>query len=110
MAYATPQLRWYPRMDRLLTVLWFDMDGNKLGNTEEKLNPEEFPLVQEGMASENGAGKRVTPVAEWGGIVPMADGLWVEAVCFVLDTDDDSADCVSIIGDNTTALVRIPEP
>ena len=106
---AAPKVRWDPRMDHPLTVSWFDLDGNRLGNTELKLDPADFPLVQEALASEDAAGKPATPVVAWGGFVPMADGLRIEATCFVLDTDDENADGVLLLGGDTTVLARIPE-
>ena len=95
------------QIDASRNILWLDMEGKKLGTTEVKLNPEDFQVLRDYLEPET-AGEKRTTIIDQQQFIPMDDGLWAMATCFV--ANDLGEERFSTIYDSQEIVMfKIPE-
>lgn len=104
----TPQIEWYPAMNKPMTFRWLDTDGKELGTTELTLNPDNYPALQQALA-DDGNGMILVPSIEMMQLISMPDGLWGLVNIFIQEGDDPDAEWLSYVSGNYTMMVKIPE-
>ena len=95
------------QIDASSYICWLDMDGNKLGNTEVKLNPDDFRVLRDYMEPETAEEKRTT-IMDQQQFIPMDDGLWVMATCFAAN-DHGEEGFSTIFDSQEIVMFKIPE-
>ena len=70
------------RIDASRYIRWLDHDGKRLGTTTIQLNPDDFTVLRDYLKPETAEEKRTT-IVDQQQFIPMEDGLWVMATCFV---------------------------
>lgn len=70
------------QIDASRYICWLDDDGKKLGSTKIQLAPENFKVLRHYLEPETAEEKRTT-IVDQQQFIPMDDGLWVMATCFV---------------------------
>ena len=70
------------QIDASRYICWLDYDGKKLGTTKIQLDPDDFKVLRDYLKPETAEEKRTT-IVDQQQFIPMDDGLWVMATCFV---------------------------
>jgi len=96
-----------PRIDASRYIHWLDEDGKDLGTTEIALAADDFTVLRNYLEPESGGEKRTT-IVDQQQFIPMDDGLWVMATCWVaLDHGEEGFS--TIFDSQEIVMFRVPE-
>ena len=95
------------RIEASRYIRWLGEDGKQLGITEIKLEPGDFAVLQNYLEPETAEEKRIT-VVDQQQFIPMEDGLWVMATCWVAN-DLGEERFGTIYDSQEIVMFRIPE-
>ena len=95
-----------PRIDAFRYILWLGEDGTELETTEIRLDPEAFTVLRNYLQPETPGEKRTT-ILDQCQFIPMEDGLWTMATCWVANELGDEG-FNTIFDSQEIVMFRIP--